>query len=669
MTKQLRLPGLDPSRQIRPDSARRNTVLWIRRLSILRELKLGAEHIVRTIELRPGLNILWAPPKSSQDGNALFQGAVAGHTAGKTTFCRLVRYILGERTFATEAARRRIREKFPSGWVVGEVLIGDKLWTTARPFGIGAHSFCVRGTLESALEEKSERHDLPALFEALKGAIIAQLPARRFPTSDEPLGWDHLLPWLSRDQECRFADVLEWRHSSSASESPALTVEERQFLVRSVLGLISDKEREEQRRNALLVSKKAEAGRLAPLLSYQASVDHGRVQELLGMPQLAPPSTGLFHSESIVEIQRRKADLEEGFATSDAQDRRAELQAGLEHAVAAETNARRNLEDTENRLAMERSALEQLTAQAKGDAQAAVFGSLPPARDYCNVPMNLARERECPLAMSRPINLAEKRSERNAAAELSALGDVVRSLEQQANERRMALAESEAATKDSRRALFQESSAYEAKRAQLVEEQAALTQAERLIRQAEQAWGRSVEQADESKKLTAEVERSYKLQEEFRNEGAGALSKFSSTFDYVARALLGDELEGRVDPSGRGLALTFHYHGDRESAALATVKLLAFDLAALTESVEGRGYFPRFLIHDGPREADMAPDIYERLFLYARQLEACFEGQPNFQYLVTTTAPPPKSLQVSPWLIQPVLDASTAEGRLLGVDL
>ena len=27
----------------------------------------------------------------------------------------------------------------------------------------------------------------------------------------------------------------------------------------------------------------------------------------------------------------------------------------------------------------------------------------------------------------------------------------------------------------------------------------------------------------------------------------------------------------------------------------------------------------------------MAPDIYERLFLYARQLERCFEGEPSFQ--------------------------------------
>lgn len=42
---------------------------------------------------------------------------------------------------------------------------------------------------------------------------------------------------------------------------------------------------------------------------------------------------------------------------------------------------------------------------------------------------------------------------------------------------------------------------------------------------------------------------------------------------------------------------------------------------------------------------------------------------PGFQYIVTTTEPPPKAFQKAPWLIDPILDASTAKGRLLGVDL
>lgn len=110
--------------------------------------------------------------------------------------------------------------------------------------------------------------------------------------------------------------------------------------------------------------------------------------------------------------------------------------------------------------------------------------------------------------------------------------------------------------------------------------------------------------------------------------------------------------------------------GEVAGAALSTIKLLAFDLAALTASIEGHGHFPGFLIHDGPREADMDEALYQRLFLFGRLLEAPFEGrEPSFQYIITTTAAPPDEVRTGRWTLQPVLDASTPEGRLLGLDL
>jgi hypothetical protein len=102
---------------------------------------------------------------------------------------------------------------------------------------------------------------------------------------------------------------------------------------------------------------------------------------------------------------------------------------------------------------------------------------------------------------------------------------------------------------------------------------------------------------------------------------------------------------------------------------MTTIKLLAFDLAALKLGLDGWGQFPGLLVHDGPREADMDGRIYERIFLYARLLEEKSEGAPAFQYVITTTAPPPAELQKSPWLLDPLLDASKPEGRLLKMDL
>jgi hypothetical protein len=110
---------------------------------------------------------------------------------------------------------------------------------------------------------------------------------------------------------------------------------------------------------------------------------------------------------------------------------------------------------------------------------------------------------------------------------------------------------------------------------------------------------------------------------------------------------LTSEMTGSVKAAGRALSLAVDAQGDRDSAAISTLRLIAFDLAALTLSVEGQGAFLRLLIHDGPREADMAADVYERVFLYVRELEKCFDGEVSFQYILTTTTEPPRTFVAS----------------------
>lgn len=168
--------------------------------------------------------------------------------------------------------------------------------------------------------------------------------------------------------------------------------------------------------------------------------------------------------------------------------------------------------------------------------------------------------------------------------------------------------------------------------------------------------------------LGLDIEESYARQDQIREEQRAAISRFSARFDYIVRAIIGDKVTGRIDTSGRSLSLTVEEHGKRESAAIETVKLLAFDLAAVMTSIEGDGSFPRFLIHDGPREADMAPDVYERLFLFAYELEKCFEGEPSFQYILTTTTRPPDKFVAAPWL-RLQLAGIPAEERFLRRDL
>jgi hypothetical protein len=226
----------------------------------------------------------------------------------------------------------------------------------------------------------------------------------------------------------------------------------------------------------------------------------------------------------------------------------------------------------------------------------------------------------------------------------------------------------EARRADAYRAYLTATTAFEEERSRLIAEEARLREGERLVTDAQEAWQRSADHAEAVARLGREIEESYRRQELLRQEGQDALSRFSITFDYVVRAIIGDEVTARGEASGRNLSLVVDHQGERESAALETVKLLAFDLAAMTDSIQGRGHFPRFLVHDGPREADMAVGVYERLFLYARRLEDCFDHEPGFQYIITSTTQPPEQFLQEPWL-RLKLAGVPAEERLLRMNL
>jgi hypothetical protein len=86
-----------------PPVKRQEPRLWVKELAVYREWKPDAEQ--QRISLRQGLNIIWAEPSE--------QGA-GGHAAGKTTFCRFLRYLLGDSNFGSDAFREAFRIKFPN---------------------------------------------------------------------------------------------------------------------------------------------------------------------------------------------------------------------------------------------------------------------------------------------------------------------------------------------------------------------------------------------------------------------------------------------------------------------------------------------------------------------------------------------------------------------------
>ena len=125
--------------EVEPEANRSEPRLWIRRLVIWSEPGI----VVREITLRPGLNILWAPDPADLPGGSDGQAA-PGHGSGKTLFCRLLRYCLGEDRFAPDEQREKIVAAFPSGLVGAEIMVDGTRWAVVRPIGTTRKHFAIR---------------------------------------------------------------------------------------------------------------------------------------------------------------------------------------------------------------------------------------------------------------------------------------------------------------------------------------------------------------------------------------------------------------------------------------------------------------------------------------------------------------------------------------------
>ena len=94
-------------------------VFWIEEVRLLKSFSPDIKEQIREpITFQKGLNIIWAPaPPMHQRKEINF----AGHAAGKTTLCRLLRYLLGEHNTAAPEVKDAIEENFRDGWIVGKI--------------------------------------------------------------------------------------------------------------------------------------------------------------------------------------------------------------------------------------------------------------------------------------------------------------------------------------------------------------------------------------------------------------------------------------------------------------------------------------------------------------------------------------------------------------------
>lgn len=635
--------------------------LWIRRLVIWKEP--GGEK-VRDVTLRPGLNIIWSPD-GSDDATLAGQENAIGHGSGKTLFCRLIRYCLGEDRFATETQRDRIGTAFLNGIVGAEVMLDGTCWAIVRPLGARRRHMAVpNGNLDEIAAGEGASTGIEPFIEAVDQNIITPALADLVrPRTDGPT-WPVALAWLTRDQECRFDDVLDWRSPTSDSDSPIpASGREKGPRLEALRAFLMAITPEEQATRAQVTSLDEQRRTLDQEVGHRRwEIDRtqARLISALGLTGQTLPEMPL-----LIDVMRKAAGEHVATAAKLPAGGSAELVAAREEYEAARSEWVR-LDGERIRIETSIPIEERVLSEIQGELPGLSFTKVEAESQLCpicEVPIDRAIAEKCKLSHKlHDPDVCRARWEKRKQ-DFEEQGQKLDTLRQQRTQvlQQVALAKQHLEQFSTRVAAIEkardarESAWYSARRLQddvgrladLINSQDAATKELRAL----------------GTKLEAERDRLGA----FRDKQARVFGRMSEKFDPIVRRLVGHNAKGRIVLSGVGIDLSVDMGGDRTTAAIDSLKVLAFDLAALCLSIEGATRVPAFLLHDSPREADLGLSIYHQLFHLVRELEGQAE-QPLFQYIVTTTTRPSDDLTQEPWLVLTVR-GSPGQERLLGCDL
>ncbi|HTR56148.1 MAG TPA: hypothetical protein VMJ10_35980 [Kofleriaceae bacterium] len=646
-----------------PKKGSREPCLWFRRFVIWPEP--GARPIQDRV-FGPGLNIIWSPDpvdRSARDGDKPPPGP--GHGAGKTLVCRLLRYCLGEPHFASDVLRSKISGAFKDGRVGVEVIVDGKPWAVIRSIGVFGHDVVLEGgTLETAALPETAATGMEPLVEMLAerfvtpdvAALVADSPQR---------AWLLALAWLSRDQECHFGKVTEWRIAGGKSGSPAhgLSVSNATNVVRAFIGAITPKEHELEAKIEKLQKGRDDEGRALERRTWLIENALKKLQKDIGIERQTVPEGDLLGPFLRNAASNRVAKI----AIVDAKGEMASVPDLEEQADEAQKDVERirnEIVATEGKARTAAAVAKQIESESPG-LSASIDEAEEPMCLICEVPIDRVLAEGCKLSHKLP-NLASLRQRREKNAQ--------------------DLRENKAEEQEARRTIERLRAELEAARAKREKAHIDLKAARKLRNERVEAWyearriGDDVasveklvrENADAEKKVGRLDEQLKKVKEEAateRDQHAHVFTRLGAHFDPLVRRLLGREAtaSGRVQHDGNGLQLVIDFGGERQTPAIDLVKVLAFDLATLCRSIEGETKLPALLIHDSPRTSDLGLSIYHELFHLMRELEDVGTG-PQFQYIVTTTSRPPDEL-VGDERIRLKLKGAPAEARLFGRDL
>lgn len=631
--------------------------LWVRRMALFED-----EHTIRRdIPLKPGLNIVWTPDLSSSGRRSL------AHGSGKTTFCRLLRACLGETDFTTETQRHRLLHKLPKGFFAAEVMIDGVCWVPIRTFGLGDSYVVQADSIEIALSRGPQDGDSTSLDRIIRETFFRDLIGLTPPEVDDEHIWDLLRAWLSRDQECRLADILSWRSPKTQTRSRAQVVSEaaKLAMVRLAVRALDKKEmragvrerklakeaEEERRRQAFLEQQRAD--RMKTLRVALEVGDEVGLDDSLDQKGLISLAAARFEAAMGAELPL----LPE-------QPSMVGLLRDLNAKRAAHIDEMRKLESEAERKRMEATQLRSEVQLGEIDVKQGHVRVCP----ICRVPVSEVLANKCGISLEHcnvetiKAQIAEKEKKavllddeaqkavansRQVSALVGQLDSRIRETEEQAQK-----AEAERRSAQSAKMRLQDK----------------VFEARRLLDEA-RALRAECEKPTPATSLNDELETLRFQLEQGRGRAQEAIYRLETQYRAIMAAWLPEGADGFIKLDGKGLKVDVEFDGRGEvsTAALDSLKIVAFDLAALHLATEGKANLPPFLIHDSPREADLDGMLYGRLFEMIAEWEK-ESGDPCFQYIVTTTTAPPPDLQGDDF-VKLKMSSTPAKERLFKVDL
>ena len=678
--KQPALPGLavappkDEPVALTPAKGREEPALWIAKVAVYKDWPPSKDTLLRqVIELHRGLNILRALPTGSTDEAS----RLAGHGAGKTTFCRLIRYVLGEEPAGSESFRKGFREKFENGWVLAEVFVAGQRWLVGRTLSSGGyHHFAkLNGSLDDEFPESPSRAGFKDYEKAIDEAIFGGMKFRTLADCQKPLDWPRLMPWLSRDQEAHFSGLLDWRREQdSDSKSPYVSADDKANLIRLTLGLVDQEEQTLLAEFARKAETHEQKTRDRPKLEFTVEREKKLLEEKLAM-NVESPDAPLLQLEVEKKVTQLRNEADQALASvkqneevdkllTEVSTRRAEW--GFANAMVEELEEAVELAEARSKGVQ---PPQRKQPQEKDPYREALKG-LGPFPGYCSHLMDSAWKAECPIAHERPKDDEITETTKKLAAEVKSPAAGLAGMKVELERRRKLAAPKKQALESSIGALSLARERHQKELDKLKAPGQEAAKIEALLASYRRACADLSQWDSELKELKRNKEELDAKLNELTTHHKKLLEQFGRIFNHIAHRMLGNAVTGSVRFSGKSIVPELEYHGPRDSAALKVVRWLIFDLAALALGMTNTAaHHPRFLMHDSPREADLVAVIYVSLFSAARDLEEACGMFPAFQYIVTTTEPPPELLNKKPWVIDPILDASVETGRLLGVDL